>query len=164
MGGVAVDLSCRVLDRRGRPIPSLYAVGELAGVGGINGRAALEGTMLGPGLLMGRIAARDVVAHLKSDGKLPPSNFASPPPEKPPDTKASDPESLRSWREVLRQLVAEPRRGYLHFEKAHAFVLEQNFDRVRCHRKPSRLALSADQLDRHALIQACAICHAAVKE
>ena len=45
MGGVAVDLSCRVLDRRGQPIPNLYAVGELAGVGGINGRAALEGTM-----------------------------------------------------------------------------------------------------------------------
>ncbi|HXJ75832.1 MAG TPA: FAD-binding protein, partial [Candidatus Dormibacteraeota bacterium] len=31
MGGVAVDLSCRVLDRRGQPIPNLYAVGELAG-------------------------------------------------------------------------------------------------------------------------------------
>lgn len=53
MGGVAVDLSCRVLDRRGQPIPNLYAVGELAGVGGINGRAALEGTMLGPRSLNG---------------------------------------------------------------------------------------------------------------
>ena len=26
MGGVAVDLSCRVLDGRGQPIPNLYAV------------------------------------------------------------------------------------------------------------------------------------------
>ena len=78
MGGVAVDLSCRVLDRRGQPIPNLYAVGELAGVGGINGRAALEGTMLGPGLLMGRIAAREVVAQLKTEGKLPGQAASSP--------------------------------------------------------------------------------------
>jgi len=98
LGGVAVDLSCRILDRRGQPIPNLYAVGELAGVGGINGRAALEGTMLGPGLLMGRIAARDVVAHLKSDGKLPPNNSARSPPAKSFVTKTSDPESLRAWR------------------------------------------------------------------
>src|SRR6185295_14544036 len=89
MGGVAVDLSCRVLDRRGQPIPNLYAVGELAGVGGINGRAALEGTMLGPGLLMGRVAARDVVAQLKLSGKLPAASIASSPPEKSTATKAT---------------------------------------------------------------------------
>jgi predicted oxidoreductase len=52
LGGVVVDLSCRVLDRQSQPIPGLYAVGELAGVGGINGKAALEGTMLGPSILM----------------------------------------------------------------------------------------------------------------
>ena len=47
--------------------------------------------------------------------------------------KPTDPESLRAWREVLRQLVAEPRSGYLHFEKAHTLVLEHNFDCVQCH-------------------------------
>lgn len=175
MGGVAVDLSCRVLDRRGQPIPNLYAVGELAGVGGINGRAALEGTMLGPGLLMGRIAAREVVAQAKPKGKLASAKPASStgsagvspaPPETLPATSTSDPESLRAWREVLRQLVAEPRPGYLHFEKAHAVVLERNLDCAQCHREPSPspLALNAAQLDRHALIPACAICHGSVKE
>ena len=164
MGGVAVDLSCRVLDRRGQPIPNLYAVGELAGVGGLNGRAALEGTMLGPGLLMGRIAAREVVAQLKSEGRLRACNLASPPPKDPPATKASDPESLRAWRAVLRQLVTEPRPGYLHFEKAHAVVLDRNFDCAQCHRESSPLALTAEQLDRQALLQACAICHGSVKE
>ena len=84
--------------------------------------------------------------------------------EKSPATKASDPESLRAWREVLRQLVAEPRPGYLHFEKAHAVVLERNFDCARCHRESSPLALNADQLDRRELIQACVICHGSVKE
>ncbi len=164
MGGVAVDLSCRVLDRRGQPIPNLYAVGELAGVGGINGRAALEGTMLGPGLLMGRIAARETVAQLKSKGKLPAAKPASAASEKSPATQTSDPESLRAWREVLRQLVTEPRPGYLHFEKAHAVVLERNLDCAQCHREPSPLALTAVQLDRHALIQACVVCHGSVKE
>lgn len=164
MGGVAVDLSCRVLDRRGQPIPNLYAVGELAGVGGINGRAALEGTMLGPGLLMGRIAAREAVARLKPGGEDSAAKSASAPPEQIPATKASDPESLRAWREVLRQLVTEPRPGYLHFEKAHAVVLERNLDCARCHREPLPLALTADRLDRHALIQACVICHGSVKE
>ena len=164
MGGVAVDLSCRVLYRRGQPIPNLYAVGELAGVGGINGRAALEGTMLGPGLLMGRIAAREIVAHLKSEGKLPASNFASPPPNNPPATKASYPKSLRVWREMLRQLMVEPRPGYLHFEKSHTVVLERNVDCAQCHRESQPLALTADQVDRHALIQACVICHGSVKE
>jgi hypothetical protein len=120
--------------------------------------------MLGPGLLMGRIAARDVVAHLKSEGKLLASNFASLPPKNPPATKATDPESLRAWREVLRQLVAEPRLGYLHFEKSHTVVLERNFDCVQCHREASPVALTAEQVDRHALIQACVICHGSVKE
>jgi succinate dehydrogenase/fumarate reductase flavoprotein subunit len=164
MGGVAVDLSCRVLDRRGQPIPNLYAVGELAGVGGINGLAALEGTMLGPGLLMGRIAAREIVAHLKTEGRSPAANTASAAPEKSPATKPTDPESLRAWREALRQLVVEPRPGYLHFEKAHTVVLERNFDCVQCHRESSPLALTADQVDRHALIEACVICHGSVKE
>ena len=164
MGGVAVDLSCRVLDRRGQPIPNLYAVGELAGVGGINGRAALEGTMLGPGLLMGRIAAREIVANLKTEGRSPAANFASAAPEKSPAKKPTEPESLRAWREVLRQLVVEPRPGYLHFEKAHAVVLERKFDCVQCHRESSPLALDAVQLDRHTLIQACVICHGSVKE
>ena len=158
---------------RGQPIPNLYAVGELAGVGGINGRAALEGTMLGPGLLMGGIAAREAVAQQKSEGKLPAARPASSTasagvssalPEKPPATQTTDPESLRAWREVLRQLVTEPRPGHLHFEKAHAVVLERNLDCAQCHRESSPLALTAEQLDRQALLRACAICHGSVKE
>jgi hypothetical protein len=65
---------------------------------------------------------------------------------------------------VLQQLVAPPRPGYLHFEKAHAVVLERELDCAQCHRESSPLALSAELLDRHALIQACAICHGSVKE
>jgi flavocytochrome c len=57
-GGVKTDLRCRVLDRHFEPIEGLYAAGEVAGMAGghINGRAALEGTMLGPSLFSGRVA------------------------------------------------------------------------------------------------------------
>jgi flavocytochrome c len=57
-GGVKTDLQCRVLDQHFEPIPGLYAAGEVAGMAGghINGRAGLEGTMLGPSLFSGRVA------------------------------------------------------------------------------------------------------------
>ena len=57
-GGVKTDLQCRVLDKHFDPIAGLYAAGELCGMAGghINGRAGLEGTMLGPSVFSGRVA------------------------------------------------------------------------------------------------------------
>ena len=57
-GGVKTDLKCRVLDKHFEPIAGLYAAGEVAGMAGghINGRAGLEGTMLGPAIFSGRVA------------------------------------------------------------------------------------------------------------
>jgi predicted oxidoreductase len=57
-GGVKTDLKCRVLDEQFAPISGLYAAGEVAGMAGghINGRAGLEGTMLGPSVFSGRVA------------------------------------------------------------------------------------------------------------
>jgi flavocytochrome c len=57
-GGVKTDLRCRVLNKSFEPIPGLYAAGEVAGMAGghINGRAGLEGTMLGPSIFSGRVA------------------------------------------------------------------------------------------------------------
>jgi flavocytochrome c len=62
-GGVRTDLECRVLRPDGTAIDGLFAAGELAGMAGghINGRAGLEGTMLGPSLYSGRVAARAMV-------------------------------------------------------------------------------------------------------
>jgi predicted oxidoreductase len=62
LGGVRTDLGCRVLRPDGSVISGLYAAGEVAGMAGgsINGRAALEGTMLGPSLFSGRIAGMTV--------------------------------------------------------------------------------------------------------
>jgi len=64
MGGVAIDHSCRVIDILDRPITGLYAVGELTGLAGVNGKASLEGTFLGSSIITGRVAGRAVVAEL----------------------------------------------------------------------------------------------------
>ncbi len=57
-GGVKTDIRCRVLNKHFEPIKGLYAAGEVAGMAGghINGKAGLEGTMLGPSLFSGRVA------------------------------------------------------------------------------------------------------------
>ncbi|MBV9292119.1 MAG: FAD-binding dehydrogenase [Frankiales bacterium] len=60
LGGLATDLSARVLDASGEPVPGLYAAGEIAGFGGggMHGYRSLEGTFLGGCLFSGRTAGR----------------------------------------------------------------------------------------------------------
>jgi predicted oxidoreductase len=73
LGGVNTDLKCRVLDTDGTPIPGLFAAGEVAGMAGghVNGTAALEGAMIGPSLLSGRIAAQAIAYALRAEGHRP---------------------------------------------------------------------------------------------
>jgi predicted oxidoreductase len=62
LGGLHTDLDAQVLDAAGRPVPGLYAAGEVAGFGGggMHGYRALEGTFLGGCLFSGRTAGRSV--------------------------------------------------------------------------------------------------------
>jgi uncharacterized protein len=64
LGGLQTDLQCRVLDAAGKPIPGLYAAGEVAGFGGggVHGYRSLEGTFLGGCLFSGRQAGRAAAA------------------------------------------------------------------------------------------------------
>jgi flavocytochrome c len=57
-GGIKTDIGCRVLNKHFEPIQGLFAAGEACGMAGghINGRAGLEGTMLGPSIFSGRVA------------------------------------------------------------------------------------------------------------
>ena len=66
LGGLQTDLSGRVLRADGKPLPGLYAAGEVAGFGGggMHGYRSLEGTFLGGCLFSGRIAGRAVAAAL----------------------------------------------------------------------------------------------------
>jgi predicted oxidoreductase len=60
LGGLNTDLSSRVLQASGQPLPGLYAAGEVAGFGGggMHGYRSLEGTFLGGCIFSGRAAGR----------------------------------------------------------------------------------------------------------
>ncbi|MEV7426519.1 FAD-binding dehydrogenase [Streptomyces sp. NPDC091212] len=64
LGGLQTDLSGRVLDAAGAPVPGLYAAGEVSGFGGggVHGYRSLEGTFLGGCLFSGRAAGRAAAA------------------------------------------------------------------------------------------------------
>ncbi|MFE9605633.1 FAD-binding dehydrogenase [Streptomyces hokutonensis] len=66
LGGLQTDLSGRVLDSTGAPIPGLYAAGEVSGFGGggVHGYRSMEGTFLGGCLFSGRQAGRAVAAAI----------------------------------------------------------------------------------------------------
>jgi predicted oxidoreductase len=66
LGGLETDLSARVLDASGTPLPGLYAAGEVAGFGGggMHGYRALEGTFLGGCIFSGRAAGRAAAAAI----------------------------------------------------------------------------------------------------
>ena len=57
LGGLAIDTEGRVLDKRGLPIPGLYAAGETTG--GVHGASALGGTTLTEIFVFGRRAGRE---------------------------------------------------------------------------------------------------------
>lgn len=66
LGGLQTDLSGRVLDTSGNPVPGLYSAGEVSGFGGggIHGYRSLEGTFVGGCLFTGRQAGRALAKEL----------------------------------------------------------------------------------------------------
>jgi predicted oxidoreductase len=66
LGGLQTDLSSRVLQASGEPMPGLYAAGEVAGFGGggVHGYRSLEGTFLGGCIFSGRAAGRALISAL----------------------------------------------------------------------------------------------------
>jgi len=64
LGGLATDLSARVLKADGEPLGNVFAAGEVAGFGGggMHGYRALEGTFLGGCIFSGRTAGRAAAA------------------------------------------------------------------------------------------------------
>jgi succinate dehydrogenase/fumarate reductase flavoprotein subunit len=157
MGGVRVDRSTRVLDRAGQVIPGLYAVGELTGLAGINGKAGLEGTFLGPSIFTGRAAGRAVVAELA----LTASN-AAPSARAPADaTRPVANDTACQACHPLGALASAKRAGYSHFEQAHTRVLELGLPCARCHAELAPHPDKAHRVNREAQIATCAFCHLA---
>lgn len=142
MGGVAIDMNCRVVDSQGEPIPGLYAVGELTGLALINGKASLEGTFLGPCVMTGRVAARSILQQsgMKSAGKR-----------------------IR-YRQCIEchdiaGMLAEPQPGYWHFEQVHAKTMQNNLQCSECHGELVPYRKTEHQIDPHVLTTTCKKCH-----
>ena len=152
MGGVAVDLECRVLDGRRQPIPGLYAAGEVTGFNGLNGKAGLEGTFIGPSILQGRILGRSL-ARL-GDGQT-----ESHPTSTPSERKTAAVNTpCETCHQVAKEIVSS-RKGYWHFERVHRIVLDRGWQCDSCHAELTPFDASRHKIDRLAQIAACARCH-----
>lgn len=69
LGGLQTDLSGRVLNDSGNPVPGLFAAGEVTGFGGggVHGYRSLEGTFLGGCIFTGRETGRAIAKELSSN-------------------------------------------------------------------------------------------------
>lgn len=67
LGGLQTNLAGEVLQADGKPLPGLYAAGEVTGFGGggVHGYRALEGTFLGGCIFSGRQAGRALAAAVR---------------------------------------------------------------------------------------------------
>ena len=152
MGGIAVDLDCRVLDARREPIPGLYAAGEVTGFNGLNGKAGLEGTFIGPSILQGRILGQNLA-------KLAEPQTASPQRPPAPATTAAPVNAPCESCHAVGKLIAAPRKGYWHFEHVHKLVLDRAWSCGSCHSELAPFRASQHRIDPLAQIAACARCH-----
>jgi succinate dehydrogenase/fumarate reductase flavoprotein subunit len=153
MGGVVIDNSCHVLDQKQHRIPGLYAVGELTGVAGINGKAALEGTFLGPSIVTGRIAARSALSELNIKLESTIESNMTTNISKAVTAKAKNLDCMNCHDFTLRRM------GYWHFEKSHAVVQERQYQCLLCHAKSNSHTKEEHKINPLAQIENCTICH-----
>jgi flavocytochrome c len=153
MGGIAIDDACRVLDNKGVAIPGLYAVGEAAGQGGLNGSAALEGTFLAPGILQGRIVGRQFGSGAAAVEKQTATKDV---------TRGTANVDCQTCHKV-KQLIARNRPGFWHFERVHARVLERGPACITCHADMTPYRPAAHRTNRSYQAEQCAQCHLAAE-
>jgi hypothetical protein len=155
MGGINVDLACRVLDQEGKPVPGLLAAGEATGFGGVNGSHGMEGTFLGPSILMGRMAAQTVAATVKpTAAPRPTADLRTAPP-------AVDPKLGVACKSChnLPKLLATSRPGRWHFEHAHKLVLERKLNCTGCHSELAPFKADSHRINPAFQTGVCQHCH-----
>lgn len=155
MGGVVVDAGTRALNDSGEVVAGLYAVGELNGSVGINGKHGMDGMFLGPAVITGRVAGQTIAtAHAQRDtsiGILPSSEE-----DLLPDSSTWA-ASLSATE--LESLLATSREGYWHFETSHAMVLEREYECTQCHSAEMPFMPTNNRVSKLAQIEVCSTCH-----
>ena len=158
MGGIRIDRSARVVDGNGSVIPGLFAAGEASGFAGINGQAALEGTHLGPSIVTGRMAGRQMSAELSGQPVTPGSMPTKPAPLTTVRITARD-NSVCTQCHDLPDLVRQDRPGYGHFQWSHTMVLEEGLNCITCHEDFFPYTPDRHTRDLHRATEICAHCH-----
>jgi succinate dehydrogenase/fumarate reductase flavoprotein subunit len=152
MGGVAVDRHAQALKQNGDVFPGLYAVGELNGSVGINGKHGLDGMFLGPAILTGRLAGRSIATQYADERTVPAAAAPG------PHTEAGQWQANLTARN-LEAMLAHSRDGYWHFEMSHKLVLERGYECKRCHSAQLPFAPVNDRLGKLAQTEVCTNCH-----
>src|SRR4029077_7312693 len=134
------DLECRALNSRRQPIPGLYAAGEVTGFNGLNGKAGLEGTLIGPSILQGGILGRNLAKLADGQAAPRPSVTASANPAAAVNTPCE------SWHSLAKQ-IAISRKGYWHFDHVHRIVLDRAWDCNSCHAELAPFNPSRHKID-----------------
>jgi len=158
MGGIRIDTSARVIDVDGQIIPGLYAAGEASGFAGINGRAALEGTHLGPSIVTGRMAGRQMAAELTGQPVVQ-HPAQSPEPPWPPIPVTDRSNEVCSGCHDLPVLIGQNRPGYRHFQWSHTMVLDEQMTCVTCHEDFFPYAPARHQRNLGRATEICTHCH-----
>jgi len=130
----------------------LFAVGEVNGSLGINGKHGLDGMFLGPAIISGRLAAQSIVAATAAQTKVP---------EIPPAAHTRD---VGDWQATLTSkdleaLLSIPRDGYWHFQVSHQLVLERNYECTSCHSAQLPFSGVSDRASRLLQTEVCTTCH-----
>jgi succinate dehydrogenase/fumarate reductase flavoprotein subunit len=139
-----------VLDETGRPIPGLYAAGEVAGLGGVNGKAGLEGTFLGPSLVQGRRAGRAVAPasgrsatrHVEEAAKA-----------------AQPPQGFCQICHRLPMAYFSSRPGFSHVARTHKMATERGYPCSKCHAEIDLLRPWRHRTHPLAQTESCSFCH-----
>jgi predicted oxidoreductase len=158
MGGIRIDTSARVVDVNGIVIPGLYAAGEASGFAGINGRAALEGTHLGPSIVTGRMAGRQMVAELAGQPVVQ-GPVQSPEPVFPPMPITNQSNEVCTECHDLPVLIQQNRAGYSHFQWSHRMVLDEQMTCITCHENFFPYAPDRHHRNLGRATEICAHCH-----
>ncbi|HEY4366709.1 MAG TPA: FAD-binding protein [Steroidobacteraceae bacterium] len=162
MGGVAIDIHAQVLDKQRKPIPGLYAGGEITGSAGINGMAGLDGTFTGPSILVGRVAGQSAAAQIigqkGSRARVAPQSAVDPAPAGNAPAVGWFPTMNAAQ---LQELVRTPRDGYWHFEQVHKSVLQRELPCNECHSALVPQTPARDVATMRALTETCDQCHRA---
>ena len=154
MGGIKIDLDTRVINNEGKPIPGLYAVGEATGFAGINGKAGLEGTFLGPSIVTGKTAGRSIAQEQEATiakPKVQPDTFTI---HQEVAGKADCDDCHQN-----ESTIKAKHNGYLHFNLVHTKVAEKNLPCATCHSALFPYNPKQHRISPLRLSDTCVICH-----